>query len=485
MADYDYEDKLRGAFYGLALGDALGGPHEFRTGTKLERYSGRLEFPLVSASRWQGRRSNPPGSVTDDTEMTLTAAGVVAGFDFGVLGAFHTLVSAGVCANYGTMLATRDPLRRALVAAYMKWANGGTSPAEVAAAAAAEAEAPAPGAVAGEGAEAPAAPAEPYSYPPCRFLGNNTRAIFRNIKTVKGALGRSAKFATVPTNQGNGCLMRAAAFMAVRLPGHDDAAVLGVGALEDVDGPQDGPTPFHLRYGVRSGPGGWDLAWDLPPELGRLHLLPEIIDTGLTNDNETCRRTVGHYVAALRLLGEGRTGDALAVLQRGLPETDGVLVGEQVVHSFDDEAWTAPLAPGAVRSGVLVCGSPELGQVPTHDKRSKGWVRHAYLAACWALVRAVHRAEAEAEAEAEDHDIFAEGIDEVVRLGGDTDTNGAIAGALLGALLGHGEMSARARTRENMVALLEADVSPGAAGVDMPRPPEVRGIAIDGILERL
>ena len=74
------EDVLRGMLWGAAIGDALGTPHEFRTGTPLRRYSGLLEFPAVRQNRWQGRRVGVVGQVSDDTEMGLAlAAALVAG----------------------------------------------------------------------------------------------------------------------------------------------------------------------------------------------------------------------------------------------------------------------------------------------------------------------------------------------------------------------------------------------------------------------
>lgn len=90
-------DTIRGLLWGVAVGDALGAPHEFRTGTPLRQYTGILEYPLVVQSRWQGRRAGVVGQVSDDTEMTLSLA--------------SSLASAK---RYST---------DAALAAYMKWAN--------------------------------------------------------------------------------------------------------------------------------------------------------------------------------------------------------------------------------------------------------------------------------------------------------------------------------------------------------------------------
>ncbi len=66
-------DRVQGMLEGVAIGDALGGPHEFRYNSKVP-YTGKLEHPLRFMSRWTGTRMLVIGQVTDDTEMTLTLA---------------------------------------------------------------------------------------------------------------------------------------------------------------------------------------------------------------------------------------------------------------------------------------------------------------------------------------------------------------------------------------------------------------------------
>ncbi len=68
------EDQIRGMLTGVALGDALGSPHEF---DKLP-YTGKLEHPARRRSRWRGTKYEVVGQVTDDTEMTLTLANTIA-----------------------------------------------------------------------------------------------------------------------------------------------------------------------------------------------------------------------------------------------------------------------------------------------------------------------------------------------------------------------------------------------------------------------
>lgn len=86
-------------------------------------------------------------------------------------------------------------------------------------------------------------------------------------------------------------------------------------------------------------------------------------------------------------------------------------------------------------------------------QKGKGWVLHTLYCALWAWYY---------------YDSFQEGIDYIIRLGGDTDTNGAVAGALLGAKLGFKHMCKEERTKQNIEIIRNTDLSQG----DYPRPPE-------------
>lgn len=70
----EVRDRARGAFLGLAIGDALGAPVEFMTGGEIKAKYGILKE--IVGGGWLRLK---PGQVTDDTEMALCIArGVVS-----------------------------------------------------------------------------------------------------------------------------------------------------------------------------------------------------------------------------------------------------------------------------------------------------------------------------------------------------------------------------------------------------------------------
>lgn len=62
-------DKVRGMFIGAFVGDALGGPEEFRHSKTV--YTGFTDHGMYRQTRFQGIRQTLPGQPTDDTEMTI------------------------------------------------------------------------------------------------------------------------------------------------------------------------------------------------------------------------------------------------------------------------------------------------------------------------------------------------------------------------------------------------------------------------------
>lgn len=72
----DKLDKIKGMMIGLAVGDALGAPYEFRTGHHLiPEFKGKIEHTAHTFDRYRNKTTvYPLGSYTDDTEMSLALA---------------------------------------------------------------------------------------------------------------------------------------------------------------------------------------------------------------------------------------------------------------------------------------------------------------------------------------------------------------------------------------------------------------------------
>lgn len=94
-------NRLRGMLWGVAVGDALGAPHEFRNQVSLDKYTGRVAHRISHNSRYQGLSVSALGQVTDDTEMTLALA-------------------RSLCTPHGNRYSADDA-----VMAYIAWANSG------------------------------------------------------------------------------------------------------------------------------------------------------------------------------------------------------------------------------------------------------------------------------------------------------------------------------------------------------------------------
>ena len=322
-------DTLKGMLWGAAVGDALGTPHEFRTGVKLSEYTGLLEFAPISQSRWQGRRRGVVGQYSDDTEMTLALATSLA--------TFETYVKEGA------------------VLEYLKWANSGSP-----------------------------------------FMGRNTRALLKGVKTVRGYEARFEKTfgntAQETWTQSNGCLMRCSPL-----------AVLGEEAANAAR-----------------------------------------VDCAITNPSPVCLDACEAYVCAIRDIGSGAAVED---------------VFETLVELGED---------GVVREAIIdAIQSDDKRNVS--DKQSKGWVVHAL----WCALRALRQI-----AEGESYEDI---VDWVIRLGGDTDTNACIAGALLGSYVGYFAMSSEERTTANIKTIRESDTRLG----DLARPHNYDPDRIDTVVAEL
>lgn len=98
--------------------------------------------------------------------------------------------------------------------------------------------------------------------------------------------------------------------------------------------------------------------------------------------------------------------------------------------------------------------------------KTKGWVLNAFYCAFYALANT---------------NSYKEGIDKVIHMGGDTDTNAAIAGGLLGSYYGYSEMIKDPTTNKNIQILLNVDTSQG----DVQRPEEYLINDIDQIIMQI
>jgi ADP-ribosylglycohydrolase len=142
------QNKLKGMMYGVALGDAIGAPYEFRKGKgpeKFKNYTGLIDKKISHKNRFQDEKTSALGQITDDTEMSLALA--------------------------NSIINKKRYDKDDVTMAYIKWANS-----------------------------------------KCPFMGKNTRELFKGIKTLSGYQKRyNEKFSTDQKTwtQSNGCLMRA------------------------------------------------------------------------------------------------------------------------------------------------------------------------------------------------------------------------------------------------------------------------------------
>jgi ADP-ribosyl-[dinitrogen reductase] hydrolase len=154
-------------------------------------------------------------------------------------------------------------------------------------------------------------------------------------------------------------------------------------------------------------------------------------DCDLTNPHPVCVCAVRAYIGAARVLLAGGSRDAATARAIDLAGGGPEWAGEAVV--------VAAIVEGRNNN-------------PRDVTQQKGWVLHSLYCAFLALN---DRAPS-----------YQDRIDRIVRLGGDTDTNAAIAGALLGAQLGETEMRREVRTGPNLATVLEWDSTAG----QLPRP---------------
>jgi len=133
------------------------------------------------------------------------------------------------------------------------------------------------------------------------------------------------------------------------------------------------------------------------------------------------------YVRALRVLLEG---------------------GDPVDVQIAAPGWCVTVAVRGVLDHARGSGARDV------TGKSKGWVLHGL----WCAFRSLSQLARGGS--------FQDTLDWVIRLGGDTDTNGAIAGAMAGAVVGYPRMATESRTGQNLATVHAADTTGGS----FPRP---------------
>ena len=104
------------------------------------------------------------------------------------------------------------------------------------------------------------------------------------------------------------------------------------------------------------------------------------------------------------------------------------LEGKTVELAILSDVLETAGAPSAVGEAIRIVNGTSLDDLALDEPRAMGYTLKAMQAGLWALVQG---------------DSFEEALVAVVNQGGDTDTNGAVAGAMLGGRYGDGDIPER------------------------------------------
>jgi ADP-ribosylglycohydrolase len=162
-------------------------------------------------------------------------------------------------------------------------------------------------------------------------------------------------------------------------------------------------------------------------------------DCMLTNPHPTCRDAVRVYVTLLKNLLKGNTKENA--------------IGAAI------ESCNTPDVKGAIDSGLL--------RAERDITVNGGWVLHAIYCVFYSMAR--------------DYSSFSDAINDIILLGGDTDTNGCIAGAAIGAHFGFCNMMRSGDTSSNIEIMIGCDVTKGG----FPRPEEYTFKRLNEIITEL
>lgn len=168
-------------------------------------------------------------------------------------------------------------------------------------------------------------------------------------------------------------------------------------------------------------------------------------DTMLTNPSPVCVQIVLIYTDLLAALIRTTSDSNIDECIRNTISNVGTPLDPVVKEAIEDAK--NPIFARNVRSNSTV--------------KNSGWSAHSFSVSLWALAFA---------------NSFEDGMVRIIRLGGDTDTNAAIGGALLGARFGEVRMRAEELTSNNISIVLGCDpkTTTGKVGnmKTTPRPPE-------------
>lgn len=380
-------DRIRAGLIGLALGDALGAPHEFKGPYE---YTGRLQHRYHHDTRFQGSRTLAVGQYSDDTEMTLVLA--------------RALIRDG---KYISPNVVRD---------YITWAASGQV-------------------MMGSNTRA-LLKGKPYADDPSgysRYLTNYQKKFSISVDALWTQTSPIAEAA-----QSNGALMRCFPLACLGLPRDGSLSSRGNKESSHSDENQDALTnDADFLAGVQQ-------------------------DVWSTNPSRLAYEAEYLYLICVRM--------ALLGVQP-------VEIWRWVIHAGQSPEIKTMMAALTSPSGLTW----DLVYHPQSRERTRGWVVFGLYAAlaCLGFI-------AQADLSGEVRPSYSQLMAWVVKdhPGSDTDTNAAIAGALVGAILGWSALLTDPITVENIPILIAS--TSGSQPKDVPRqPPPYRLGDIESVVQGL
>jgi ADP-ribosylglycohydrolase len=175
----------------------------------------------------------------------------------------------------------------------------------------------------------------------------------------------------------------------------------------------------------------------------KARLAAALRDSAITHFDPRCLLACAALDAAIAAAVASTAGESLELFEQAIAEL--TRAGPLLARTFGVPAAARRAASTALLEDLNLALEPDPGlhgrEVDLHE--SKGFVRVAFRLAFWELFHAPS---------------FEAGLIDTVNRGGDADTNGAVAGALLGAWWG--EQAIPRRWRDAVLGALEGDTGP-------------------------